>query len=59
MLAIAPQLTSAQCSAILQRTSQPMPGSDYAWRKDAGFGAVNPERALREAAVFDDRVELS
>ena len=31
-------LTAAQIGGILQRTSRPLPGDDYNWRNDAGFG---------------------
>ncbi len=49
MLAIEPELTAAQCLGILQRTSQPIPGTSYKWQNDAGFGRIHPEKALEEA----------
>ncbi|HYJ30530.1 MAG TPA: S8 family serine peptidase [Allosphingosinicella sp.] len=59
MLAVNPRLTAAQCSAILQRTSQPLPGGAYEWRNDAGFGAVDPEKAVLEADGFDTRNDIT
>lgn len=58
MLGTNPQLTSAQCLGILQRTARPLPGASYAWQKDAGFGQIDPCAAVREAATFEDRIDL-
>ena len=58
MFAIKPDLTAAQCLAILQATAQPLPGTDYAWRDDSGFGEVDVDAALRAVAQFDQRREL-
>ena len=51
MLAIEPTLTPAQIRAIMIRTARPLPGADYAWRDDAGFGVIQPERCIEE--VFE------
>lgn len=59
MLAANSKLTSAQCQGILQRTCQPLPGHSYDWRNDAGFGAIDPEEAVREAEAFDQRVDMT
>jgi subtilisin family serine protease len=59
MLAANPRLTSAQCLGILQRTSNPLPGTSYDWRDDAGFGAIDPARAISEARTFSNRKELA
>jgi subtilisin family serine protease len=58
MLAIQPRLTAAQIAGILQRTSKPLPGGDYGWKHDAGFGRINPEACLEEAAVLNERAPL-
>jgi subtilisin family serine protease len=58
MLAIQPRLTAAQIAGILQRTSRPLPGGDYAWKHDAGFGRINPEACLQEAAVLNEKAPL-
>jgi subtilisin family serine protease len=50
MLAINPELTSAQINGIIRKTARPLPGHDFAWRNDAGFGRLDPEGCLREAA---------
>lgn len=59
MLAVNPRLTAAQCLGILQRTSNPLPGASFEWRDDAGFGAIDPARAISEARSFSTRKELS
>ena len=48
MLGIQPNLTAAQIAGILQRTSRPLPGADFAWAHDAGFGRIDPKAALEE-----------
>lgn len=48
MLAIAPNLTGAQIGGILRRTARPLPGADYQWRKDAGYGVIDPDAAIAE-----------
>jgi subtilisin family serine protease len=58
MLAARPGLTAPQILALLRRTAQPLSGSDYAWRDDAGFGAINPEAALADTLTFDGRKEV-
>jgi subtilisin family serine protease len=58
MLSMNPNLTSAQCQGILQRTSQPLVGSSYAWSKNFGFGHVNAEAAIRESIMFNERSNL-
>lgn len=59
MLAIDPDLTAAQVQGIMRRTSRPLPGSDYRWRGDAGFGAIDPDRCLEEATSFRARKDLT
>jgi subtilisin family serine protease len=58
MLAVNRNLTSAQCSGILQRTARPLPGASYEWRNDAGFGVIDPAAAVEEARTFNQRIEL-
>ena len=58
MLATNPGLTAAQCLSIIRATAQPLPGDDYAWRDDAGFGMVDANAALQAADEFDQRREL-
>ncbi|HEX8154263.1 MAG TPA: S8 family serine peptidase [Thermoanaerobaculia bacterium] len=59
MLAVRGELTAAQIEGIVQRTSTPLPGASYTWANDAGFGKLNPEGCLLEAATINDRKELS
>lgn len=58
MLEANPQLTSAQCAAILQRTAQPLPGFSFEWQNDAGFGQIQPRAALAEARSFATNREV-
>jgi subtilisin family serine protease len=55
MLAIQPRLTAAQIEGIIHRTSHPLPGADFNWLNDAGFGRINPEMCLTEAKVAYQR----
>jgi subtilisin family serine protease len=57
MLAAEPRLTAAQATGILQRTARPLPGVDFAWQNDAGFGVIDPERCIAEAASLRKREE--
>jgi len=52
-------LNAAQCLGILQRTAKPLPGKTFEWSNDAGFGRISSEDAIREAATFLQRTELS
>ena len=58
MLATQPKLTAAQISGILQRTARPLPGSDFVWRNDAGYGRIDPEECLKEASLLNERRSL-
>jgi subtilisin family serine protease len=48
MLAENPKLTAAQLCGMLQRTAKPLPGNDYRWRNEAGYGIVDPAGAMEE-----------
>ncbi|MDH3303396.1 MAG: S8 family serine peptidase, partial [Acidimicrobiia bacterium] len=47
MLAREPRLTSTQIMGIMRRTAQPLPGADYIWQDDAGFGVIQPTECVR------------
>jgi subtilisin family serine protease len=55
MLCIEPTLTAAQIGGILQRTSRPLPGADFAWAHDAGFGRIDAGAALEETKRMSER----
>ena len=57
MLEQEPRLTAAQIAGILRRSAQPLPGTDFEWRDDAGFGAIDPERCLSEVRGVHDRID--
>lgn len=57
MLAIEPQLTAAQIEGIIQRTARPLPGADFSWLGDAGYGRIDPEACLAESATVNQREE--
>jgi subtilisin family serine protease len=50
MLATQRSLTAAQIRGILLRTSKPLPGADYNWRNDAGFGVIDAKACVAEAS---------
>ena len=55
MLEAQPQLTSAQVTGIIQRTSQPLSGSTFDWSNDAGYGVINARACVDEADRMNDR----
>ena len=56
MLGVERRLTAAQIIGILRRTAQPLPGDEYNWQDDAGFGRIRPAKCLDEAArVFEEQ----
>jgi subtilisin family serine protease len=59
MLSVNPTLTAAQCTGILQRTSRPLPGADYTWRNDMGYGQVDAQAAVEEAKTYDQRADIT
>jgi hypothetical protein len=59
MLAANRDLTAAQISGILQRTSQPLPGGKYAWANDSGFGFIRPGAAGAEAQRINRRLDIT
>lgn len=59
MLAAEPSLTAAQISGMIQRTARPLPGSDYAWLHDAGFGVIAPSACIAETALANRRTDVS
>jgi len=38
-------------------TGSALPGGSFAWVNDAGFGVIDPERALEQAALATDRTD--
>ena len=59
MLAAEPRLTAAQICGIIQRTSQPLPGKNYEWANDCGYGVINPEACVLEAKNLSSRKKLN
>ncbi len=55
MLAIEPKLTAAQIEGIMRSTARPLPGASFKWINDAGFGVIDPERCLEQAALANVR----
>jgi subtilisin family serine protease len=58
MLAVEKRLTAPQIIGIMRKTAQPLPGYDYYWQDDAGFGRIQPELCLEEAAIAYKQVEV-
>lgn len=59
MLAVEPRLTAAQIEGIIQRTSRPLPGADFKWSNSAGFGVIDPDACLAEAATVNVKEDLN
>ncbi len=59
MLAIEPRLTAAQIEGIIQSTAVPLPGANYTWGNDAGFGRINPAACLEEARQAHKRNDMT
>jgi subtilisin family serine protease len=57
MLSVEPKLTASQIVGILQRMAKPLPGADFRWRNDSGFGVVDPEGCVLEAERVNKRVD--
>lgn len=54
MLGVTRTLTSAQIIGIMRTTSTPLPGHDFAWRNDVGFGLIDGAACVEEAVVYAD-----
>ena len=57
MLAIEPRLTAAQIEGIMRSTAEPPPGADFRWVDAAGFGVIEPEACLEQAASANSRTD--
>jgi subtilisin family serine protease len=58
MLATQPKLTAAQINGILKATARPLPGGNYAWVNDCGFGVIDPPACVRQALTVEARVGI-
>lgn len=58
MLAREPRLTSTQIVGIMRRTAQPLPGSDYSWQDDAGFGVVQPGKCVSQVKQPFESIDI-
>lgn len=59
MLATNPDLTAAQIGGIIQRTSRPLPGFDYMWKNDMGYGVISPDECIKETKKVNKREDLT
>ncbi|MEK6284766.1 MAG: S8 family serine peptidase [Acidobacteriota bacterium] len=55
MLGVEPKLTAAQLEGIIIRTARPLPGASFKWLNDSGFGRIDPDACLAEAAMINQR----
>jgi subtilisin family serine protease len=55
MLGIEPRLTAAQIEGIIIRTARPLPGSNFEWQNNAGFGRIDPQACLVETELINQR----
>jgi len=58
MLSVEPTLTAAQIGGIIRRTARPLPGADFSWQNDAGFGVVDARACIKEAVNANRMEEL-
>lgn len=59
MLSLNKNLSASQIQGIIIRTSTPLPGSDYHWKDDCGFGLINPVECLAEAKNILTKKDLT
>lgn len=59
MLAINPHLTAAQIESIMRNTASPLPGTDYQWKDDAGYGRIHPGKCLLEASLIETLTDIT
>ncbi|MEN8375316.1 MAG: S8 family serine peptidase [Gemmatimonadota bacterium] len=59
MLAVDSELSAAQIHGIMRRTARPLPGADFRWRNDAGFGEIDAERCVAEAESLRQRTDVT
>ncbi|MGE0598689.1 MAG: S8 family serine peptidase [Dehalococcoidia bacterium] len=55
MLGQQPRLTAAQIEGIIRRTARPLPGADFNWVNDAGYGQIDPKACLDEVDMLFKR----
>ena len=55
MLAVQPELTAAQIEGIIIRTARPLPGDGFKWLNHSGFGRIDPNACIKEAAMINER----
>lgn len=53
MLGINQDLTAAQVEAAMRNTASPLPGGDYRWKNDAGYGRIDAAKCIVEAASIN------
>lgn len=59
MLSLDRDLSAAQIQGIVIRTSTPLPGSDYQWKNDCGFGLINPGACLDQAKSIRTKKDMT
>ena len=58
MLSVRPNLTAAQIEGILKATARPLPGGDYRWANDRGFGIVDADACIAQVRLIDARSDV-
>jgi subtilisin family serine protease len=59
MLSLDRDLSAAQIQGIMIRTSTPLPGGDYQWKNDCGFGLINPAACLEQAKTIRTKKDVT
>jgi subtilisin family serine protease len=58
MLAQEKRLMASQIVGMMRRTAQPLPGSDYAWQDDAGFGVIDATECIAQVGQPFSAVDI-
>lgn len=59
MLAIDPRLSAREITEIVTRRARPLPGADYGWHDDSGFGCLDVLACLHETREASSRKTVS
>ena len=59
MLATDPTLTAAQIGGVLRRTAHPLPGTDFRWKNDSGYGEIDDDACVLEASKVNLNEDLT
>jgi hypothetical protein len=59
MLSLGRVLSASQIQGIMIRTCKPLPGDDYKWKDNTGFGLIDVRACLEEAKNFRNKKDIT